>query len=128
MKDDDKTGDAVLTTSVTPACTVIGKEFPLGGKTCELLKFQQQKEGLVNDILLRGKAAKASMDEAAFQYFWKYRDQVPSEYCNRIFVFPDTPDAYGVVRHAYRNDSFWYHHRHRLGRYWHASGVLVRLS
>lgn len=112
-------------------CTVLDTFKFKDGTTCTLLSFHKPGEGLVNGrekMLSRGQSNKANMDETAFQKFWKNRDDVPSKWCNSVFVFPETPDSDGAVRFAYRRFGIWRHYPCRLDDDWCGHCVLVLFS
>jgi len=115
----------------TTSCTVVGSFKIPTGETCELLAFCQPGEGRVGGrtMLARGQADKASMDEAAFQKFWKHRTSVPDEFADRYyFAFPEASGALGDVRYAVRDFGDWDRDRGGLGGGWGDGDVLVRFG
>lgn len=112
-------------------CTVLDTFKFKDGTKCELLAFHKPGEGLVNGrekMLSRGQADKASMDETAFQKFWKNCDDVPLKWWDNVFVFPETSDSLENVRYANRYCGGWYKDRAWLDDVLFSRGVLVRLS
>ncbi|OGH89390.1 MAG: hypothetical protein A2469_04080 [Candidatus Magasanikbacteria bacterium RIFOXYC2_FULL_40_16] len=122
------TNDASDTISIPP-CTVTST-FPLGDKTCEMLAFSKPNNDPVDvrEVRLRGHADKASMNEAAFQYFRKYCNQMPAERGDVSIAFPDALDDFGRIQYARRYCGLWRYYYDGTVDGWGGPVRLIRLS
>ena len=74
--------------------------FQLGDKKCTILEFFEESVPWLYGLALRrrGISSNASMDDEAFEYLWRYREDISVDVCDRLFMFPDTLDSDGFVK------------------------------
>jgi len=114
-------------------CTTLDTLRFRKGITCDVLSFYE-KEGhdqpSREEILSRGHADNASMDEVAFFCFLRNADKVPLKWWNCAFIFPDAYYPHtGEVRCVFRDQYFVLHDVwiRVFEQRWH-NYVLIRLT